>query len=166
MKIKLNPTHSDKLIIQETLDACNKALNWISDVAWEKKCFNRVALHHLLYYELREKFNLPSQIAISLKDKVCASYKADNSVKHTFKAKVLPLNFPRTAKLVSENVVSFNTLKGRLRIFMALGDFQRQYLKDKSWKIRESEIVYSNHKYFLHLTVQKEAPDEITPNGI
>lgn len=160
VKIKLNPTPPDKLIIQQTLDACNKAMNWISEMAWQKKCFNRVALHHLLYYELRDRFNLPSQIAIALKDKICASYKADNKKKHSFKAKAFPLNFPRTAKLVSETVISFNTIKGRLRVFMILGDFQKQYLRDKSWRIRESEIVYSNHKYFLHLVVQRDEPEE------
>jgi IS605 OrfB family transposase len=45
---------------------------------------------------------------------------------------------------------------------MVLGDFQLQYFRDKSWKIRESEIVYSNHKYFLHLTVQREEPEQAT----
>jgi putative transposase len=160
VKIKLNPTQSDKLILQETLDVCNKALNWISNQAWEKHCFNRVVLHHLTYYESRDRFKLNSQITVNLRDKVCASYKADKSKKHKFLARILPLNFPRTAKLVSENVISFNTLKGRLRVFMALGDFQNQYLRDKSWKIRDSEIVYSNHKYFLHLVLQRQEPEQ------
>ncbi len=57
IKIKLNPSIKHKLILKETLDTCSKALNWISDKAWEKRCFNRVALNHLIY------------IAIVLKDK-------------------------------------------------------------------------------------------------
>lgn len=165
VKIKLSSTAEQKVILQETFDVCNKALNWISDMAWEHKRFGRVPLQYLVYYEVREKFGLPVQITLQLKDKVSASYKADKENKHSFKARILPINSLRTASIKGENIVSVNTLKGRIKIFMALGDFQKQCLTDKNWKIRDSELICHNRNYYLNLVLQRDGVEEFTPNG-
>ncbi len=49
---------------------------------------------------------------------------------------------------------------------MTVGGFQSVYLRDKSWQIRESELVYKSRNYFLNLTLSKEEPEAITPNGV
>ena len=159
VKCKLNPSPEQTEALDEALERCREAMNYISKVAWEHKCFNRVALHHFVYKELRERFGLTAQLAVSVKDKVAFSYKADKSQQHVFKKAVLPLDPPRSFRLILNGgeYASISTLRGRQKIPLILGDYQRQWLKDKAKKICESEVT-KNGEYYLHLTLEVEEP--------
>jgi IS605 OrfB family transposase len=159
VKCKLSPTPEQTQALEETLQRCKEALNYISKVAWEKKCFNRVALHHLIYREVRERFGLTAQLAVSVRDKVAFSYKADRSQQHIFKKPFVPLDPPRSFRLILNggDFASISTLRGRQKIPLILGDYQRDWLKDRAKNICESEVT-KNGDYYLHLTLEVEEP--------
>jgi IS605 OrfB family transposase len=166
VKCKLSPTPEQAQALQETLEKCKEALNYISQVAWDKKCFNRVALHHLVYREVREKFGLTAQLAVSVRDKVAFSYKANRSQQHIFKKAVLPLDPPRSFRLILNGgeFASISTLRGRQKILLVFGEYQRNWLRGNTKKICESEIT-KNGEYYLHLTIEVEEPPQKEVNG-
>lgn len=157
IKCKLNPNKKQTKILDKTLSKSLEALNYISKIAWNKKCFNRVALHHLTYYKIKSKFKFSSQICCSLKDKVAFSYKATKKKQHIFKNPVLPLNFIRTVSLKGLEIASISTVSGRQKIALILGEYQRQMLS-KATKFCDSELIKQNKKFYLNITI--EIPDE------
>jgi len=157
IKCKLKPTEKQIKILNKTLSRCLEALNYISRIAWNKKCFNRVALHHLTYYKIKSKFKFSSQICCAIKDKVVFSYRADKKKEHIFKKAILPLNFNRTVTFKESEIVSISTISGRQKILLVLGDYQKQMLF-KAVKYCDSELIKRSNKFYLNITT--EIPDE------
>jgi len=88
---------ADRQRLEETTTRYVQACNYISQVAFERKCFNPVALHHLTYRDVREKFGLQANLAIRARDRVAKAYKALKERKQpikllTFKAASLDLD--------------------------------------------------------------------------
>jgi len=158
IKCKLDPDKRQIKILDKTLSKCLEALNYISKIAWNKHCFNRVALHHLVYYKTKLKFKLHAQLCTSLRDRIAFSYKADKRKQHIFKNPFLPLNFPRTISFIGFETVSISTISGRQKIPLILSDYQKQ-LFSKAIKFCESELIKRNNKFFLNITIEiKDEP--------
>jgi putative transposase len=58
-------------------------------MAFGQQCFNPVALHHLTYYEIRQRFNLHANLAVRARDRVAKAYKTSKAKKQPLK----PLTF-------------------------------------------------------------------------
>lgn len=157
IKCKLKPSKKQNKILDKTLSRCLEALNYISKIAWKQKCFNRVVLHHLIYYKVKSKYKFSSQMVCMLKDKVAFSYKANKKKQHIFKKAILPLNFNRTVSFKELEIVSISTLKGRQKISLKLGEYQKQMLS-KATKLCDSELIKQNKKFYLNIVI--ELPDE------
>jgi len=157
IKCKLNPYEKQIKILDKTLSKCLDALNYVSNVAWKVKCFNRVALHHLTYYKIKFKFKLASQLCCSIKDKIAFSYKANKKKQHIFKQAILPLNFTRTISLKRLDIASVSTVKGRQKIPLALGEYQKEMLA-KAIKFCDSELIKRDKKFYLNIVI--ELPDQ------
>jgi predicted transposase len=72
---KLKPSQEDAQRLIATLEAFLDACNYISKTAFERRVFNPVALHHMVYRETRDKFKLPANLAIRARDRVAKAYK-------------------------------------------------------------------------------------------
>ena len=83
---KLKVSKADKETLLKTMELFKEACDYISKVAWEQKCFNPVALHHLTYRKVRKMLKLPSNLCIEARDRVAKSYKTDKSKLHEFKS--------------------------------------------------------------------------------
>ena len=67
---KLDLPPQDKERLNRTLDVFAAACNAISQVAFGRRCFNPVALHHLTYQDIRQRFNLHANLVIRARDRV------------------------------------------------------------------------------------------------
>jgi putative transposase len=85
VKVKLLPTSEEKQSLLKTMERFNDACDYISKVAFENKLFGQVALHQLIYREVRERFGLSSQFTIRAIDKVSESYRANKKTLHTLR---------------------------------------------------------------------------------
>lgn len=157
IKCKLKPTEKQIKILDKTLSRCLGALNYVSKIAWNKKCFNRVALHHLTYYKVKKKFKLSAQTITAIRDKVVFSYRSNKKKEHIFKKAILPLNFNRTVTFKKSEIVSISTVSGRQKISLALGDYQKTNLS-KAIKFCDSELIKRKDKFYLNIVI--EIPDE------
>ena len=82
--IKLLTTEDQKKSLLKSMYQSMRC-NWISEYAFANTMFSKVKLQQAIYYELREKFNLPAQFAIRAISRVSESYKVDKKVQHLSK---------------------------------------------------------------------------------
>ena len=63
IQIQLLPTPDQAAALEETIRRFQQACNWVATCAFERKLANRYALHKLYYYDVRQQFELPAQMA-------------------------------------------------------------------------------------------------------
>jgi len=117
-KVKLVVNQKEKEQLTQTMIAFNRAANYVSRVAFENKTFGQVNLHKLVYYEIKQKYNLSSQLAIRAIGKVVDVYKNK-------KQRIGIVNFKemgsidydtRNLSIKKDNVISLATLGKRISI--------------------------------------------------
>ena len=64
IQIQLRPTPEQVSALEQTMRQFNIACNWVAERAFERKLANAYALHKRHYYEVRQRFDLPADIAI------------------------------------------------------------------------------------------------------
>lgn len=133
-----------KALQQEFAQACNR----VSEIARVNRCWNRVALHHLAYRVLRERFpQLGSQMACNAIYSVCRACRwAYQHPQSPLKAAVdggqplapilflnsAPVYFDRHTLSLSEGQLSMYTLDGRMHFQLGISQAdQDKFMKEK-----------------------------------
>ena len=84
-QIKLQPTAQQTEALKRTLEAANRAANFLSALAWDTQQFRQYDLHHAAYYALRAQFGLAAQAAVRVIAKVADAYKLDKQRQRSFR---------------------------------------------------------------------------------
>ena len=153
---KLDTTEEDFRKLMDTVKAFRDACNYISEVAWNNRVYNPVALHHFVYYETRERFNLPANLAIRARDRVSKSYKVSRKKQHKFRKLSMDLDKRLFTLLRNEFRVSISTIEGRVKPKLAIGDYQKELLKNP---VRDAKLVYRTKEFYIHITVLIKIPE-------
>lgn len=174
-QILLNPNKEQAQMLAETLQAANKACNFISDYAWEKQVFKKYDLQTAVYYQAKERFHLSAQMVVRSLSKVADSYKLDKEKKRTFR--------PLGSIAYDSRILSYKTIKqtisiwtigsrdiesrsksggstggpkvGRQTIPYLVGEHHKQLLQ---YQQGESDLVYKKGRFYLLATC--EVPEE------
>ncbi|MBW2475572.1 MAG: transposase [Deltaproteobacteria bacterium] len=161
IKLNTDTEQSEQLLALQTAyaDACNALVPAVI----ENRCWNRVALHKLAYYDIRAKSPLGSQMVCNAIFTVCKAYKAQAALKR-IKTEIPALAFDRASVhfdkrtySIKDGMLSLYTLSGRIKVPMVLGDFQRVRLEPGSPK--EAELVFRNGTWFFNLVLETQAPE-------
>ena len=80
LPIELAPTRAQHATLVATLERFNAACNAIAEVAFREHLANKIALQKIVYYDIRERFGLSSQMAVRAISKACEAYKPDKRV--------------------------------------------------------------------------------------
>ena len=160
LKIKLETTEQAAQSLSETQKAYVVALNQTSGVAFEKKVFNSVALHHITYRDVRELTKLPANLVCSARNVVAEAYKRDKQTHHRWKETAAMRYDARTLTFkLDQEFATLTTLDGRVRVNLILSDYHGQYL-DGTWEIeRTATISRKGRIWYLHLIVTRDVPD-------
>lgn len=75
-KIQICPDNAEKELLYQTMTVYQKACNFVSGHIFRTHNLKQISLNQELYYDLREKYNLRSQMAQSVIKTVIARYKA------------------------------------------------------------------------------------------
>lgn len=165
VSIKLNTTseqHTELLQLQKLF---NQACNIIASIAMENRCWNRVDLHHLSYYQIRldrvkDRAALGSQMVCNAVRTVCDAYKV-LKIKKTeavprilFKQKA-SIHFDKRTYSLKLEAISLYTLSGRILVPMILGEFQQNYLR--LGRPKEAELTFRGGQWFFNLVL--DIPD-------
>jgi predicted transposase len=68
-----------------TLERFNAACNAIAEIAFREHVANKIALQKIVYYDVRERFGLSSQMTVRAIAKVAEAYKRDKTIQPTFR---------------------------------------------------------------------------------
>lgn len=117
IKIKI-PTN--KLLL-ETMKQYSKTISYIADKGFEAKVHNRYKLHHLCYYEARDKFKLPSQFIVNA-NRVASQTLKSTKAKPLFK-EIMPLDFDKRTFTFSFDKVRVTTINGRVDIPIEIPEY-------------------------------------------
>jgi IS605 OrfB family transposase len=124
---------------------------------------NKVALHKALYKTVREKYNLPAQLATRAIAKVCEVYKRDKSIKPVFRSNgAISFDDHCFTPKDNWNIVSVISLTGRIKIKTFLSEYQQSRLS--VGKIHNSpDLVLKNNDFYLYIPVEYSEEPIIIP---
>ena len=163
IQIKLLPTAEQTDALEETMSRFNAACDWVAERAFERQLANSYALHKLYYYEVREAFDLPADIAILTFAQVAAAYKRDKSKQVSFRP-LAAIPYRKGAfRYKSLTTVNIKTADGnRHDIPMVMGDYQaEQFDQVKQF----AELVRrKDGKWFIMACVEHEPEPPCDPD--
>jgi len=182
-KLKLNLSQEQKALLREVSLAYRDALNHVSQVAFEN---NRTSsankLQKLTYYDIRDKYHLPAQMACNVCRQVGATYrtlwaKVKQNSQHReqgktkkrykgldkppqFVSRTCNLNYGRDFSFVKQGI-SLISLQGRIKVSYSGYQKHLDLIKSGQTKVKGAKIYYtsSNKNYYLLVSLEIEKPD-------
>jgi IS605 OrfB family transposase len=157
MKLKLITNETQKQALLDTMQRFNSACDYISDVAFENKAFGQIKLHHLTYYDVRDKFGLGAQMTVRAIGKVVESYKVEKKHKHTFKPFGAIVYDSRILNFKYPDKINISTIQGRKIIPFIFKNYRDVELRRASG---QADLVYHDGVFYLVVCVDVPEPPE------
>jgi putative transposase len=152
--------------LKHTVDAFQRACNYISRIAFQKRCFDPIALHAIVYQKVRAIFKLPANLAIQARNRVAESYRRNRDKLHSFSKNSMALDDRIFSLLRSRDfAASISTIKGRIKSRLILGEYQRMILEQP---VRSAILTLRKAGLFLKINVGYDVlqKDGIEPVGV
>ena len=157
---KLQPTPEQSAALLETIERFNAACNAIAEGGFRERTVNKFRLHKLVYYDIRERFGLPAQMAVRAVSKVCEAYKRDRSKMPSIRPHGAIVYDQRVLSWKGLDRVSILTLQGRQVIPIVFGGYQAARLK----RIRgQADLIYRDGTFYLAVVVDAPEPSTNEP---
>ena len=171
LKLILNASAQQFEQLRRLQTEFSAACNAIAPIAQANRCWNRVALHHLAYRELRTRFpQLGSQMACNAIYSVARTYRAVLQHKQSpwniearpnlplplicFTDKA-PVYFDRHTLSLKNGMLSMYTLDGRMRFELNLADADAR--RFGSEKIREIVLLCVGNHFVLQVWLDEKS---------
>jgi IS605 OrfB family transposase len=189
-KLKLEATSEQKEMLRRASLAYRDALNFTSEVAYQMgKTYNGTKIQKEVYYTLRERLKLPSQMACNVPRQVGAAYKSlrtklkqnEEAIKAgrtqkrykgldqppKYVSRTCTLNYQRDYSFVKDQKVSLITLNGRIKVNYQGYSQHIQMINSGVARIGAAKLWYSRttKTYYLLVSMEVEVP-ELTPTDI
>lgn len=161
-KVRVKTTQTDEELLLSTMNAYRQACNYVSEYIYRTHDLNRSTLNKALYYTLRTKFGLKSQMAQSVLKTVVARYKAilanqKEWIQPKFKVPQIDLVWNRDYSL-NKDLFSVNTLAVRVKLgYFPYG--MEAYFDRNIYTFGTAKLVWKHGKFYLHIPVAFEAPE-------
>lgn len=153
----------EKEKIKETVNRYVSAMNYISQYARNNNIYSKNRLQKHIYYGIREFFDLKSQMTINAIGDVASTYKGKHKKNRSrnkpveFKSKSMRLNYPRDYSFKENNIISINSLYGRLKIPYKIGKYQKEYIDSDKWEIKSAVLtIREDNVIFLNVAIETE----------
>ena len=182
LKLKVTPEQKEQLRVASL--AYRDALNFASAAAFEMgKTYNGTKIQKEVYYTLREKFRLPSQMACNVPRQVGATYKSlrrklkqnEEAIKSgctkrrykgldkppKFVSRTCTLNYQRDYSFTKDQRVSLITLDGRIKVNYQGYSKHLEMIQSGVAKVGAAKLWYSKptKTYYLLVSMEVEVPD-------
>jgi putative transposase len=159
--VKLAPTADQHTALLRTLETFNAACNAIAAVAFAEQRAGKLDLQKLVYYDIRARFGLSSQMTIRAISKVSEAYKRDKAIQPHFRSHSAMVYDQRICSFPGPDRVSLLTLDGREVLPFRFGRYAEGMLQRVRGQCDLLDRASSN-TFFLAITVDspEPAPDE------
>lgn len=149
----------DKSLLQ-LQEAYYSACNQIVPDVVANRCWNRVALHQLVYSKARKTSPLGSQMVCNAIYTVCKAYAAKRilpkeEVSTIQFRKGRSIHFDKRTYSIKNGIISLYTLEKRIKVPLRFGPFQEAYFSQGVCK--EGELVCRKGKWYFNLVL--DLPD-------
>ena len=156
-RLQILPDEETKELMLETMRVFREACNYVSRYIYNTGNLNPKDLQNALYYKLRKKFNIRSQMAISVLRTVRARYNTLETNQHPWKLIIfnklqLDLVWNRDYSLLGD-VFSINTLKGRKRVPIT------KTREMHEGKYGTASLIYRHRKLYLYIPITIEVKE-------
>lgn len=158
------PTKEQVVLLRQSMTAFNRACNFVSAFAFERKAFNKYDLQDALYAQIRKDFSLPSQMAVRVFAKVSHAYKTEATKAKQKERSISQCRFKidgatvYDARLLTygkDNTITIKTLEKRLTMAVHYYDETKlPFFKG------EADLVAEKGEFFLLQTLT--IPDTAT----
>src|SRR3989338_328002 len=161
ISIRLDTTSEQAQKLLELQEAYMAACNHIVPFVQKDRCWNRVALHKLVYSDVRKTAPLGSQMVCNAIFSVCKAYKAKGilpieDVPLICFRKNRSVHFDHRTYTIRREFISLYTLGKRIQVKMHLGPFQREYFTKGISK--EGELICKKGKWYFNLVLDLPDP--------
>lgn len=160
-KIQIFPDEAQKQILLDSMAAFQSACNFVSDHVYETRDLSASSLNQKLYYSIRERLGLPSQMTQSAIRAVIAAYRSMQSNgqwEHAGFSRAFTELVWNRDYLLRENMFSVNSLKGRLKIGYTFKGLEK-YFDASVYRFGQAKLLTRKGKFYLHISVKRELPD-------
>lgn len=163
-KIQLQVSPEQRELLDLTMDTYRRACNFVANYIFQTHDLKQFSLNKALYYDLRKRFGLKSQMAQSVFKTVIARYKTilENQqtwIKPDFSKPQYDLVWNRDYSLTGQ-LFSVNTLGGRLKLlYFAAG--MEKYFDHAVYSFGTAKLVKKHGKYFLHISVTRDISESL-----
>ncbi len=156
--VKLAPTPDQHAALLRTLEAFNAACNAIAVASFTARCANKIELQKMVYYDIRDRFGLSSQMTIRAISKVSEAYKRDRAIQPRFRPHGAMVYDQRICSFPGPDRVSLLTLDGRVAVPFRFGAYAEGMLQRTRG---QADLLYRNETFFLAITVDAPEPTPI-----
>ena len=157
LKVKILPTNAQKDLLLRTMVRFNEACNYIADIAFANRCANKIALQKIVYYDVRERFQLSAQLTIRAIAKVVEAYKRDKNLKPNFGLYGGIIYDQRILSWKGLEHVSLVTIKGRQVIPVVFWKYKKMF---RSHIRGQVDLIYHRNKKVFYLSIVVDEPEE------
>lgn len=174
IKLRLHPDAKQEAVLRQAVKAYTDSFNGVCAYGWDQKLFNGIELHKSTYHAHRERFSLPSQLAISARMKATESLISVKALKKKGEkvgcpqSQRCPIRYDQRSYGLwfDRREVTLLTLQGRVKLAFGLAPHYEQYT---DWKRCSSDLI-QDHKgrWWLHVVMSKdilEVPPTDTDDG-
>ncbi len=161
--VKLDPTEEQYRMLLDTMHRFNDACNYVAGFAFQMHTANKIEIHKAVYYDVRERFKLSSQLAVRAVSKVAEAYKRDKSIKPEFRPDGGIVYDQRILSWKGLESVSLTTLQGRTIIPVRFGDYQ----KTRMDRVRgQADLILVKGIFYLCVVVEVPEETPYEPKGV
>jgi IS605 OrfB family transposase len=161
--VKIETSKEEAATLIKTMHRFNTACNDVAEYAFKIKSANKIKLQKELYYSLKEKHGLSSQMAIRVIAKVCNAYKRNKNTQPLFKLDGAITYDQRNLSWKGIDRISITTLNGRLKLPVKIGEYRKLDYK----QVRgQADLIVRDGNFYIVVAV--DAPEEpvATPTGV
>jgi IS605 OrfB family transposase len=156
IKCKLLANQEQQQQLRDVMVTFNNACNWVSEVCFNKKIFNKFKMHKEVYYETRQRFNLSSQMVIRVIGKVADSYVdlKKRETQHEFKD-LGAIDYDERNFGVKKDGISISVLGGR-----TIMDYRSRKPLSEYKICSQCKLSYDKpkNKFYVLLSVEEMEP--------
>jgi len=161
--VKLDPGKKQYQMLLDTMHRFNEACNSIAEVAFEMHKANKIEIHKAVYYDIRERFGLSSQLTVRAISKVAEAYKRDKSIKPEFQLDGAIVYDPRILTWKGLETVSLTTLEGRQLVPVRIGEYQKARMD----RVRgQADLILVKGIFYLCVVVKVPEETPYDPKGV
>ena len=163
-KIQVQAAPEQRELLDVTMDTYRSACNFVANYIFQTHNLKQFSLNKALYYDLRKRYGLKSQMAQSVFKTVIARYKTilenqNDWIQPDFKKPQYDLVWNRDYSL-TQNLFSVNTLSGRVKL-PYYSDGMEKYFDHDIYSFGTAKLVKKHGKYFLHIPVTRDIPEPL-----